>query len=251
MAKCVLGRETERRNSSTANMHSMEANKHRLLDQVGQLQSELDRAAFQRDLIVGMELQEKDPRVSGYQDGKVVYKQPPETPDEKRFRIFGTHEFIGSGPYRKNGSWIQWGKRFKAPTHAEVHAFLKARDRRIAASKSRPSDGDGQDDLIMTFVKPWGIPAAAVTGWVNIDTDIGCCRPRYRNARYWINADNGYYPILNPILNPTSVFGTCRFRDTRYLTRRYRYSIHADIGMPDIDPDIDPDIGYSIADIVS
>ena len=84
----------------------------------------------------------------------------------------------------------------------------------------------------MTFVKPWEIPAAAVTGRVNIDTDIGCCRPRYRNSRYWINTDIGYYdikpdiepdigiqyipisgypilympisgyPILNPILNP-------------------------------------------------
>ena len=114
---------------------SMEAEQHRLSDQVGQMQSKLDRAALHRDLIVGMELQKKDPRVSGYQNGKVLYKQPDETPDERRFRIFGTHEFIGSGPYG-DGSWIQWGKPFKAPTHAEVQAFLKARDRRIAASKA-------------------------------------------------------------------------------------------------------------------
>ncbi len=60
-----------------------------------------------------------------------------ETPDERRFRIFGTHEFLGSGPYGKDGSWIQWGTPFKAPTHAKVQAFLKARERRIAASKSR------------------------------------------------------------------------------------------------------------------
>jgi hypothetical protein len=134
MAKWVLGRE---RNSSTANMHSLEADKHLLSDQVGQLQSKLDRAAFHRDLIVGMELQKKDPRVIGYQNGQVLYKQPQETPDERRFRIFGTHEFIGSGPYGKDGSWIQWGKPFKDPTHAEVQAFLKARDRQMAASKSR------------------------------------------------------------------------------------------------------------------
>ena len=39
----------------------MEADKHRLSDQVGQLQSKLDRAALHRDLIVGMELQKKGP----------------------------------------------------------------------------------------------------------------------------------------------------------------------------------------------
>ncbi len=47
-----------------------------LSDQVGQLQSKLDRAAFQRNLIVGMEPQKKDPQVRGYQNGPVVYKQP-------------------------------------------------------------------------------------------------------------------------------------------------------------------------------
>ena len=136
----VLRRETERRNSSTAKMHSIEADNHRLSDQVGQMQSKdskLDRAALHRDLIVGSELQKMNTRVAGYQNGQVLYKQPPETPDERRFRIFGTHEYIGCGPYGKDGSWIQWGKPFKAPTHAEVQAFLKARDRRIAASKSR------------------------------------------------------------------------------------------------------------------
>jgi hypothetical protein len=101
------------------------------------MQSKLDRAALHRDLIVGSELQKMNTRVAGYQNGQVLYKQPPETPDERRFRIFGTHEYIGCGPYGKDGSWIQWGKPFKAPTHAEVQAFLKARDRRIAASKSR------------------------------------------------------------------------------------------------------------------
>ena len=88
-----------------------------------------------RDLIVGMELQKLDPRVSGYHNGKVLYKKPAETIDEVRFRIFGTHEFIGGGPY--NGSWVQWGKPFKHPTHAEVRAFLKDRDRRITALNSR------------------------------------------------------------------------------------------------------------------
>jgi hypothetical protein len=53
-------------------MYSMEAEKHRLSDQVGQLQSKLDRTAFHRDFIVGMELQKNDPRVSGYQNGQVV-----------------------------------------------------------------------------------------------------------------------------------------------------------------------------------
>ncbi len=120
-------------------MHILEEDKHCLSDQVGQMQSKLDKAALHRDLIrvVGMELQKMNPRVDGYQNGQVLYKQPPETPDERRFRIFGTHEYIGCGPYGKDGLWIQWSKPFKAPTHAEVQAFLKERDRWIAASKSR------------------------------------------------------------------------------------------------------------------
>ena len=137
MAEWVRRRETTRQLSSTAKILSMEADKHRLSDQVGQLQSKPDRAALHRDLIVGMELQKQNPRVSGYQNGQVLYKQPAETMEEARFRIFGTHEYIGSGPYGKDGSWVQWGKPFKAPTHAEVRAFLKDRDRRIAASKSQ------------------------------------------------------------------------------------------------------------------
>ena len=87
MTEWVLRQETERRtrNSETAKMHSMEADKHRLSDQVGQLQSKLDRAALHRDLIVSMELQKLDPRASGYQNGKVLDKQPAETPDDRRF----------------------------------------------------------------------------------------------------------------------------------------------------------------------
>ncbi len=70
----------------------------------------------------------------------------------------------------------------------------------------------------MTFVKPWGISSTAVTGRVNIDTNIGCCRPQYQNTRYWINNNIGYYPKLNPILNPILVFCTCWYRDTLYWT---------------------------------
>ncbi len=62
--------------------------KQALSDQVGQLQSKIDRAALHRDHIVGMELQKKDSQVSGYQKGQVLYKQPAEAPDERRFRIF-------------------------------------------------------------------------------------------------------------------------------------------------------------------
>jgi hypothetical protein len=39
----------------------MKADKHRLSDQVGQLQSKIDRAALHRDLIVGMEHRTKNP----------------------------------------------------------------------------------------------------------------------------------------------------------------------------------------------
>ncbi len=71
-------------NPSTAKMQSMKAYNRFVLDQVSQLQSKFDKAAFHR----GMELQEKNPRVSGYQNGQVLHKQPPETPDERLFRIF-------------------------------------------------------------------------------------------------------------------------------------------------------------------
>ncbi len=43
-------------------MHSMEADKHRLSGQVCQLQSKIDRAAWHRDLIVGMK-PEKGPDI--------------------------------------------------------------------------------------------------------------------------------------------------------------------------------------------
>jgi hypothetical protein len=48
-----------------------------------------------------------------------------ETPNERRFRIFGTHEFIGSGAYGKDVSWIQWSAPFKTATHAEVQACFE------------------------------------------------------------------------------------------------------------------------------
>ena len=74
--------------------------KHRLSDQIGQVQSKIDRAALHtgRDLIVGMELQKKDPRVSGYQKGQVLYKQPAVAPEERRFRIFRKQILQISGP---------------------------------------------------------------------------------------------------------------------------------------------------------
>jgi hypothetical protein len=63
---------------------SIEADSHRLSDQVGQLywQSKLDRTAFNREVNVGMELQKRSlearvtSRVSGYpgQNGHAVYK---------------------------------------------------------------------------------------------------------------------------------------------------------------------------------
>ena len=56
MDACHVGLETERRNSSTAKLQSMDAHNHRLSDQVGQLQSKLDKAAFHGDLIAGMEV---------------------------------------------------------------------------------------------------------------------------------------------------------------------------------------------------
>ncbi len=58
MAKWVLDWE---RNTSTMKMHILEEDKHCLSDQVGQMQSKLDRAALHRDLIVCMELQKMNP----------------------------------------------------------------------------------------------------------------------------------------------------------------------------------------------
>jgi hypothetical protein len=134
MAEWVLGRETERRNSSTAKMHSMEADKHRLSDQVGQLQSNLDGAAFHRDLIVGMELQKKDPRVSGCQNDQVVYKQALKSrrrhPTKDAFESLVRTSSSGADRTQRTTC----GFSGTSPSRLQL---LKARERRIAASKSR------------------------------------------------------------------------------------------------------------------
>ncbi len=124
--------------------------------------------AFHRDLIVGMELQKRT---------SSVYKQPPETPDERRFQIFGAHEFIRSGPYGKDriGRLVDSvGQALKAPTHAEIQAFVKARDRQIAHHRriEKPTATVKKILLCKTFVKPLGIPAAAVTVWSSKSTLI-------------------------------------------------------------------------------
>jgi hypothetical protein len=115
-----------------------------------------------------MELQKKDPRVSGYQNGKVLYKQQPETPDERRFRIFGTHEFIGKGRLVDSvGQALQGSNSCKGSSILEGTGSADRRIEKPAVTVKT------EEDLIMTVVKPKGIPAAAVTGRVNIDTDIG------------------------------------------------------------------------------
>ena len=122
--------EAENRRLRSALGRCRKAN-HILADRADQAQSQLARAILHRDLIVGAQLQKKDPRVAGFQNGEVLYKQRPETADEMHFRLFGTHEHVGPGPY--NGSWIKWGQPFRYPDHAEVHAQLQ----REKAYKSR------------------------------------------------------------------------------------------------------------------
>ena len=101
----------------------MRTETHLLMDQADQARSELARTKLHRDLVIGAQLQKQNGLISGYQNGQVLYKQRPETPDQARFRVFGTLD-IGSGPF--NGSWIQWGKPFKPPTPKEVRAHHKS-----------------------------------------------------------------------------------------------------------------------------
>jgi hypothetical protein len=70
------------------------------------------------------------------------------TPDERPFQIFGTHKFIGSGPYRdgKDGSCIQWGTPFKAQLSQR---FNHSRRHGSGESPHQKAAGDGQDDLIV------------------------------------------------------------------------------------------------------
>ena len=102
----------------------MRTETHLLRDQADQARSELARTKQHRDLVIGAQLQKHNHLISGYQNGQVLYKQLPETPDQARLRVFGTSDYIGSGPF--NGSWIQWGKPFKPPTREEVRAHLKS-----------------------------------------------------------------------------------------------------------------------------
>ena len=102
----------------------MRTETHLLRDQADQARSELARTKQHRDLVIGAQLQKQNGLISGYQNGQVLYKQLPETPDQARLRVFGTSDYIGSGPF--NGSWIQWGKPFKPPTPKEVRAHHKS-----------------------------------------------------------------------------------------------------------------------------
>lgn len=111
----------------------MRTETHLLRDQADQARSELARTKQHRDLVIGAQLQKQNGLISGYQNGQVLYKQLPETPDQARLRVFGTSDYIGSGPF--NGSWIQWGKKpFRPPTHKEVRAHLKFKEAKPGSS---------------------------------------------------------------------------------------------------------------------
>jgi hypothetical protein len=111
----------------------MRTETHLLRDQADQARSELARTKQHRDLVIGAQLQKHNHLISGYQNGQVLYKQRPETPDQARLRVFGTSDYIGSGPF--NGSWIQWGKKpFRPLTHKEVRAHLKFKEAKPGSS---------------------------------------------------------------------------------------------------------------------
>ena len=115
-------------------LRRMREDLHVLSDQADQARSELARAKRHMDLHIGAELQKMNSQVAGFQNGQVLYKsQRAETAKERHFRIFGTHDDVGPGPY--NGSWIEWGKPFRYPTHAEVRAYRLLRDQRDKAAR--------------------------------------------------------------------------------------------------------------------
>ncbi len=118
--------------------------KNRLSDQVGQVQSKIDRAALHRHLIVGMELQKKDPRVSCYQKGQILYKQPAKAPDERRFWIFRKRRYYKYRVrYREEWNdivswWHDIGNR-NIGTHPDTRISVpRCHDRRDCAPGPHP-----------------------------------------------------------------------------------------------------------------
>ena len=115
----------------------LESEVHLLEDELAQSKAEAARLRRHTEIRIGIELSKVNPNISGFENGKVVYKPPPQTPRQKAdatyFRLFGTHKSVGPGPYA-NGSWQEYGKQNKPLTHEFVAKYIKERD---AESKAR------------------------------------------------------------------------------------------------------------------
>ena len=103
------------------------AKQHQTADALAQAQADLAREKLHSDLRIGIELRRRDPRISGFRNGQVVYAAPPETLASAHVRLFGTSQNVGPGPF-KSGSWQEWGKPNRPLTHEFVQDWIKKRD---------------------------------------------------------------------------------------------------------------------------
>ena len=114
----------------------LESEVHLLEDELAQSKAEAARLRRHTEIRIGIELSKVNPNISGFENGKVVYKPPPQTPRQKAdatyFRLFGTHKSVGPGPYA-NGSWQEYGKQNKPLTHEFVFKYINERDAEIKA----------------------------------------------------------------------------------------------------------------------
>jgi len=107
-------------------------------DELAQAKADLAKMRVHNEIRLEIALNSVNPNVSGYRNGKIIYKPPPsKTPlIDAHFRIFGTHESVGPGPYA-NGSWYDWSNPGK-PKPPLTHEFVaKYRKERAAKQKAQ------------------------------------------------------------------------------------------------------------------
>jgi len=101
-------------------------------DELAQAKADLAKTRVHNEIRLEIALNRANPNISGYRNGKIIYKPPAsKTPMiDAHFRIFGTHESVGPGPYA-NCSWYDWsnpGKPKPPLTHEFVAKYRKERD---------------------------------------------------------------------------------------------------------------------------
>jgi hypothetical protein len=133
--------------------YRLESKVYQLEDELAQSKAEVARLRLHTEIRIGIELSKVSPYISGYQNGKVTYKPPARTPqqvaDDTYFRLFGTHDSVGPGPYA-NCSWYDWsnpGEPKPPLTHAFVANYIKQRDAERQAREEASRRAQEEDPI--------------------------------------------------------------------------------------------------------